>query len=103
MSAKPTLRQGSQGPNVVLLQTLLNTIPLTLMQRLVEDGLFGRQTLNRVLEFQNNAKLFADGVIGPKSWAMLDELTRLLLPLGVYRAQHQVSMPGSKSVFGRRC
>ncbi len=82
MAVNRTLRQGAQGPDVALLQKLLNTIPETLLKRLVEDGLFGKQTLMRVLEFQRNAKLVADGAIGPKSWAMLDELTKFLLPPG---------------------
>jgi peptidoglycan hydrolase-like protein with peptidoglycan-binding domain len=82
MPARPTIRQGSKGPDVALLQKMLNTIPQTLMQRLIEDGLFGRKTLERVVEFQRNAKLVADGVVGPQSWAMLDKLTQLFLPPG---------------------
>ena len=82
MPANRTLRQGTQGPDVVALQQLLNIIPETLMARLTEDGLFGRKTLERVVEFQKNAKLVADGVVGPQPWAMLDDLTKLLLPPG---------------------
>ena len=65
-----------------LLNTIPETLPETLLARLTEDGLFGRKTLLRVIEFQKNAKLFADGVVGPQSWAMLDDLTKLLLPAG---------------------
>ncbi len=82
MAAKRTLRQGTQGSDVAALQLLLNTIPQTLLQRLIEDGLFGRKTLERVIEFQKNAKLVVDGVVGPQSWAMLDKLTQFLLPPG---------------------
>ena len=64
------------------LQMLLNTIPQTRLQRLIEDGIFGRRTLERVVEFQKNAKLVADGVIGSQSWAMLDQSTQFLLPPG---------------------
>lgn len=82
MAVKRTLRQGTQGPDVAAMQMLLNTIPQTLLQRLIEDGVFGRKTLERVVEFQKNAKLVVDGVIGPQSWAMLDQLTQFLLPPG---------------------
>jgi peptidoglycan hydrolase-like protein with peptidoglycan-binding domain len=83
MANKPTLRQGSKGPDVEVMQQLLNLLPNTLLDQLTEDGLFGRKTLTRVIEFQKNAKLFADGVVGPQSWAMLDTLTQALLPPGV--------------------
>ena len=82
MASKKTVRMGSQGPDVVFLQTLLNTIPQTLLPRLIEDGLFGRKTLERVIEFQRNARLVVDGVVGPQTWGMLDELTKFLLPPG---------------------
>ena len=82
MAVKRTLRQGTQGPDVAFMQMLLNTIPQTLLQRLIEDGVFGRKTRERVVEFQKNAKLITDGVIGPQSWAMLDQLTQFLLPPG---------------------
>lgn len=81
MPPHSTLRFGSQGPETRTLQHLLNLIPNTLLPRLIEDGLFGRKTLERVREFQKNAKLVVDGVVGPQSWGMLDELTRFLLPL----------------------
>ncbi len=77
-----TLKQGTVGPDVAAMQLLLNTLPETLLTRLNEDGLFGRKTTARVIEFQKNAKLVVDGVIGPQSWFMLDELTKGLLPGG---------------------
>ena len=80
--AKRTLKQGAVGPDVAAMQLLLNTIPQTLLARLIEDGVFGRKTTARVIEFQKNAKLVVDGVIGPQSWAMLDDLTKFLLPPG---------------------
>ncbi len=81
-----TLKQGAVGPDVAAMQLLLNTIPQTLIARLVEDGVFGRKTTARVIEFQKNAKLVVDGVIGPQSWFMLDELTKALLPGGKHPA-----------------
>ena len=82
MAVKRTLRQGTQGSDVAFMQMLLNTIPQTLLQRLIEDGVFGRRTLERVVEFQKGAKLVADGVIGSQSWAMLDQLTPFFAPTG---------------------
>ena len=82
MPVKRTLRQGTEGPDVAFMQMLLNTIPQTLLQRLIEDGVFGRRTLERVVEFQKGAKLVADGVIGSQSWAMLDQLTPFFAPTG---------------------
>jgi len=84
--AMRTLKQGAVGPDVAAMQLLLNTIPQTLIARLIEDGVFGRKTTIRVIEFQKNAKLVVDGVIGPQSWAMLDELTKALLPGGTHPA-----------------
>ena len=79
---KRTLKQGTAGPDVAAMQLLLNRLPETLLTRLMEDGVFGRKTTARVIEFQKNAKLVVDGVVGPQSWAMLDELTKYLLPPG---------------------
>ncbi len=82
MDIPKTLQQGSMGQDVEVLQQLLNILPNTLLDQLIEDGLFGRKTLLRVKEFQSNARLVVDGVVGPQSWAMLDSLTQALLPAG---------------------
>ena len=68
---KPTLRKGDAGPYVTLAQT-------ELIQRGYDlgswgaDGKFGNATEKAVKQFQQDCGLTADGVIGPKTWAMLD-------------------------------
>ena len=63
----PTLRRGSEGDAVEILQVRLRLrgFPLTL------DGDFGAATELAVKTFQSQAGLVADGVVGPKSWAVL--------------------------------
>ena len=71
-SGKPTLRKGDSGPYVTLAQT-------ELIQRGYDlgswgaDGKFGAQTEKAVKQFQTDWGLTADGVIGPKTWEMLEE------------------------------
>ena len=68
---KPTLRRGDSGPYVTLAQTQL-------IQRGYDlgswgaDGRFGAATEKAVRTFQTDWDLAADGVIGPKTWAMLE-------------------------------
>ena len=70
-SDKPTLRRGDQGPYVTLAQT-------ELIQRGYDlgswgaDGKFGAQTEKAVKQFQRDWDLVEDGIIGPKTWALLD-------------------------------
>ena len=68
---KPTLRKGDQGAYVTLAQT-------ELLQRGYDlgnwgaDGKFGAATEKAVRQFQQDWGLTVDGIIGPKTWAMLD-------------------------------
>jgi len=60
-----TLRLGSRGPNVKLIQSLLARIgyaPGAI------DGVFGQQTREAVREFQLDNGLVPDGVVGPATW-----------------------------------
>lgn len=66
----PTLRYGSSGASVVLLQTLLNSA-LPGRPKLDTDGQFGPATHARVIEFQRSKGLVQDGVVGPATWAAL--------------------------------
>ncbi|MBW4508179.1 MAG: peptidoglycan-binding protein [Scytonematopsis contorta HA4267-MV1] len=73
--ALPTLRRGSQGQQVKLLQDLLNQAdrkqnfgnppPLNI------DGDFGANTETAVKNFQKYYGLTIDGVVGAKTWAKL--------------------------------
>ena len=71
---KPTLRKGSKGSYVTLLQTeLLNRgykLPIY-----GADGNFGTETVVAVKQFQTDNGLTADGVVGRATWAKLEEST----------------------------
>ena len=57
-----TIKLGSKGEDVKMLQMYLGITP---------DGDFGPKTLLKVKEWQLKNGLVADGVIGPKSWAII--------------------------------
>jgi peptidoglycan hydrolase-like protein with peptidoglycan-binding domain len=63
---RPTLGVGDEGPYVVGLQSTLGIIPA--------DGDFGGITDGGVRGYQAAAGLSADGIVGPKTWAALDDL-----------------------------
>ena len=83
--ARPMLRLAARGPAVVEAQTKLNaahtnfaaTGPGLANCPIDTDGVFGRLTQGAVLSFQR--RVFPgqpndwDGVVGPRTWAMLDE------------------------------
>jgi len=63
---RSTIRQGSRGPDVVACQTTLGVYPA--------DGDFGPITDAAVRGYQAAAGVTVDGVVGPNTWAKLDEL-----------------------------
>lgn len=65
---KDTLREGSRGGDVRVLQTTLNALG----DNLLVDGIFGDATFNSVCDFQTVKGLEPDGVVGPKTWTALD-------------------------------
>jgi len=69
--ARPTLRKGSKGEYVTLLQTALIMRGYEL-PKYGPDGSFGNETLEAVKAFQKDAGLSADGVVGKATWAALD-------------------------------
>jgi Putative peptidoglycan binding domain len=71
---RPQLRWGSNGPAVELLQGRLNQDRVDLP--LEVDGSFRQHTDNAVREFQRRHGLLVDGIVGPQTWGMLDELAR---------------------------
>jgi len=68
-AVKPLLRRGSRGPAVMELQRKLNGVSGA---GLVVDGDFGPRTEQAVRNFQAFFKLGTDGIVGPKTWGMLD-------------------------------
>lgn len=62
------LKQGSTGPEVELLQSILRRLGFL---RGNVDGIFGPQTKNAVVAFQQSVGLSADGIVGPRTWNAL--------------------------------
>ncbi|MCL6597921.1 MAG: DUF1906 domain-containing protein [Alicyclobacillus macrosporangiidus] len=65
----PILAQGAQGPDVQVLQALLNKYGANPV--LAVDGQFGPATLAAVKAYQTAHKLTADGVVKADTWASL--------------------------------
>lgn len=69
--SQPTLRQGSSGPSVTMLQEKLNNAGTN--PPLETDGIFGPMTRNAVVAFQSQNDLAPDGIVGPATWGKLNE------------------------------
>ena len=68
----PTVRKGSKGEDVTLLQTYLYKLGYGLGVWGI-DGDFGRDTEMAVKNFQSDHKLTVDGVCGPMTWDALQK------------------------------
>ncbi len=68
-----TLTLGSTGPNVKLIQSLLNRIGYNAGS---VDGVFGPQTRQAVIAFQRDNGLVPDGIVGPATWAAFERFLR---------------------------
>lgn len=66
----PTVRHGSSGANVSRAQRDANKVPNTGADITV-DGEYGALTEAKIARVQHVAKLNKDGVVGPKTWAVL--------------------------------
>lgn len=67
VSNYPTIRQGSDGNFVRILQYILNEYGYDLDT----DGRFGGNTLRAVTDFQTKNNLTADGIVGRNTWTAL--------------------------------
>lgn len=68
----PTIRKGSKGDEVILLQTMLHRLGYGLGSYGI-DGDFGRDTEKAVKEYQRDRGLIQDGVVGPLTWDALQK------------------------------
>ncbi len=62
------LQRGDHGPAVKALQAQLNTLGADLYP----DGIYGKKTRDAVMAFQKKHGLVADGIAGPKTYAVMD-------------------------------
>ena len=75
------LRIGSRGPNVKLMQTYLNTVRTvydSIQPLLIADSVYGTDTKNAVISFQQQFLLSPDGVIGPITWHKIVEMFNIV-------------------------
>lgn len=68
-----TLRKGMKGADVTELQKKLLALGYDL-GKWGADGSFGTQTQTAVKLFQKAYRLVSDGIVGPKTWEVLDRL-----------------------------
>jgi len=80
---RPTIFDGDYGSLVRLVQKCLLSAPVDDI-----DGIFGPVTEEAVIQFQDKHNLASDGIVGPQTWAKLEEVfdlppypTRMLEPL----------------------
>ena len=67
-----TISEGSSGYEVDHLQILLNSFYYD--YQLIIDGYFGSQTKARVKLFQTHCLIDVDGIVGSKTWSLLEEI-----------------------------
>ena len=69
--ASPTLREGSHGHEVLVLQQALQKAGYNIKSA---DGVFGKDTERAVAEFQRDSKIKITGVVNNATWRVLKEL-----------------------------
>lgn len=65
------LEKGSSGDNVRFVQSYYNGSALTGWPKLTIDGVYGTNTANAIIRFQEEYKLVTDGKVGSKTWSTL--------------------------------
>jgi N-acetylmuramoyl-L-alanine amidase len=67
---RATLRYGSKGSDVKIAQTKLKESGYYEGK---VDGIYGWRTYDAILSFQEKHKLATDGIVGPRTWAAIEE------------------------------
>ncbi|WP_437412405.1 peptidoglycan recognition protein family protein [Sinorhizobium meliloti] len=88
-SGKPTLRRGSRGVDVVMVQKLVGVSG---------DGRFGPSTEAAVRAFQIENSLVPDGIVGPKTWTEILSRPQIIAGTSV-RARRRQSNGAPAPVF----
>ena len=71
-TTRPVIKEGSTGQDVKDLQTVLNRTGD--QADIVIDGVFGAKTKEAVIAFQKQQNLTPDGIVGSKTWAIIDSI-----------------------------
>ena len=82
-----TIKIGSRGPDVVAWQHIIGTTP---------DGVFGAITDKITRDWQTQRGLVADGIVGPKTWAVAltpKDAPAMLRGLDAFSGQGQLDYP----------
>ena len=66
-----TVSYGSEGETVAILQQALNETPYEDVWAGEVDGIFGDNTEEALILFQEYVEIEADGIAGPETWSML--------------------------------
>src|SRR5262245_29089266 len=97
------LVQGSTGQEVKNLQTALNYHLPNALPPLVVDGIFGRKTNARVVQFQTLHRLKVDGIVGPETHRALYtfvDCSHHLLTVNFRRNNKKLFKKGGVSAVG---
>lgn len=73
-TVKKTIRRGAFGPVVKYLQLVIHN---KAGGNISVDGDFGHQTESRVKDVQNFFGLSADGIVGSRTWSVIDMLAKM--------------------------
>lgn len=71
---RSTVRKGSSGTDVIILQSILNSLGYDCGGA---DGKFGSKTLKAVKKFQKDKGLTVDGIVGKNTWTALSQAAHL--------------------------
>lgn len=84
--------EGSSGPEVFILQELLSYIStvVSVIPNVDSDGIFGPETKNAVIAFQNLYGIEADGIVDEETWNKIVSVYRELR-FGQFKAPSQFS------------
>jgi hypothetical protein len=77
VTSSAPLARGATGPAVATMQDLLNDLGFSFVKSFKNgqwDGIFGSETDANVRKFQLQKRLASDGMIGPKTLGLFDEL-----------------------------
>ena len=102
---RPTLRRGSKGEYVTECQTDLVTLGYDVGQSGI-DGVYGKDTMAALRAFQADRGLNADGICGPKTWALLVTAAESVKPgtepLPEQRVTYTVTISGIEKAEAER-